>query len=269
MSSGKAEELHIEVNGGKLPCIKFGSGEKPLVLIPGLRTASIEGTGKLAVRYYKIFAKDYTVYMLDKKDKLPEKCTIRDIADDMSAAMEKLGIKDAYVFGASQGGAVAQEIAINHPELVGKLVLAVTTSRVNSTIEEAINTWIGLIKKGDVDGFTKDYMYRGYSEKYIKKYRLFLPLTLKLQKMMPTERFINLAEACLTINTYDRLGEIKCPVLVLGAEQDRVVSGEASHEIADKLGCELYMYEGLSHEAYNEAKDFNRRVYDFFAKDNA
>ena len=259
-------ETYIEVNGGKLPCIKFGNGEKPLVMIPGLRTASVEGTGKFAARYYRIFAKDCTVYILDRKDSLPENCTIRGIADDTAAAMRKLGIKDAYVFGVSQGGAVAQEIAINYPELVGKLVLAVTASRCNSTLEDAIKTWIDMISRGDVNGFTKDYMYRGYSEKYIRKYKLFLPLALKVQKMMPAERFINLSKACLTIDTYDRLGGIKCPVFVIGADCDKVVSGEASREIAEKLGCELYMYEGLSHEAYNEAKDFNHRVYDFFMK---
>ena len=38
---------------------------------------------------------------------------------------------------------------------------------------------------------------------------------------------------------------------------------KASEEIADKLGCRLYIYSHLGHAAYEEAKDFNRRVYDF------
>ena len=263
-----AAEMHIEVNGGRVPCIRFGSGEKPLVMIPGLRTSTIEGTGKFISRYYRIFTKEYTVYILDRKDNLPESCTIRGFADDIAAAMKSLGIADAYVFGASQGGMIAQELAINYPELVGKLVLAVTASRVNSTIEDAINTWVGQIQKGDIKGFTLDYTYRGFSERYIKKYKMFIPLAFKLQKMMPAERFIKLAKACLTVDTYDRLGKIKCPAFVIGGTEDRVVTGEASRDIAEKLGCEIYMYEGLSHEAYNEAKDFNQRVYDFFAKIN-
>ena len=58
---------------------------------------------------------------------------------------------------------------------------------------------------------------------------------------------------------------MKCPVLVLGGEDDKIVTGEASTEIAEKLGCECYLYPGLGHGAYEEdAKDFNQRVYDFF-----
>ena len=42
-----------------------------------------------------------------------------------------------------------------------------------------------------------------------------------------------------------------------------MVDGIASKEIAEKLGCEIYMYEKLGHAAYEEAKDFNNRVYAF------
>ena len=84
---------------------------------------------------------------------------------------------------------------------------------------------------------------------------------------MAVERFITLAKACLTCCTYDDLEKIKCPVLVLGGGKDKIVTGEASREIAEKLGCKYYIYDDLSHEAYNEAKDFNRRIYDFFAEE--
>ena len=74
-----------------------------------------------------------------------------------------------------------------------------------------------------------------------------------------------LAKACLTCNTYEDLDKIKCPVLVLGGRQDKVVTGNASEEIAAKLGCKIHMYDSLGHAAYEEAKDFNRIVYDFLS----
>ena len=43
------------------------------------------------------------------------------------------------------------------------------------------------------------------------------------------------------------------------------VSGEASLEIAERLGCEMHLYEGLGHSAYEEAPDFNQRIKEFFA----
>ena len=90
-----------------------------------------------------------------------------------------------------------------------------------------------------------------------------MPLLTILQKPKDVRRFVILAKACLTCNTYDALGKIKCPVLVLGGRQDKVVTGVASEEMAEKLGCKIHMYDRLGHALYEEAKDFNHIVYDF------
>ena len=93
-----------------------------------------------------------------------------------------------------------------------------------------------------------------------------MPLLTLLQKPKDVRRFIILAKACLTCNSYRELEKIKCPVLVIGGKEDKVVSGRASEEIAEKLGCEIYMYDDLGHATYEEAKDFNQRVINFFKK---
>ena len=50
---------------------------------------------------------------------------------------------------------------------------------------------------------------------------------------------------------------------MLGGRLDKVVGPDAAETIARRLGCDYYVYENLGHSAYEEAKDFNRRVYDF------
>ena len=84
-----------------------------------------------------------------------------------------------------------------------------------------------------------------------------------MQKPKDAHRFIILAKACLTCNTYEDLEKIQCPVFVIGGRQDKVVGSNASEEIAQKLDCKIFMYEQLGHAAYEEAKDFNKRIYDF------
>ena len=79
-------------------------------------------------------------------------------------------------------------------------------------------------------------------------------------------RFLRLAKACLTCNAYDRQKQITCPTLVLGGADDRIVTGAATLEIAEKCGCDYYLYDGLGHAAYEEAADFNARIYDFLQK---
>ena len=263
MGIGPTKEFYIDANGGRQLCITFGRGSRSLVIIPGLRLSSLKGSGTISARYYRLFSDAYTVYIFDRKEPVLPGCTIHDLAEDLAAAMERLGLRRADVLGASQGGMIAQDLAIHHPNLVGKMVLAVTASRSNPTLEDAVQSWIELLQKQDMDGFARDYMRRGFSEAYIKKYGAFLPLVFRLQKPMPAERFIILAKACLTCRAYDELEKIRCPVLVIGGGRDQVVSAEATREIAGKLRCPCHMYDELSHEAYSEAKDFNRRVYDF------
>ena len=54
----------------------------------------------------------------------------------------------------------------------------------------------------------------------------------------------------------------------MGAKQDKVVTGEASEEIAEKLGCKVHMYDELGHAAYEEASNFNQIIYDFLINKN-
>jgi pimeloyl-ACP methyl ester carboxylesterase len=49
------------------------------------------------------------------------------MADDTAAALRHLGIERADVFGYSMGGGIALQVAIRHPEVVRKLVLAAST----------------------------------------------------------------------------------------------------------------------------------------------
>ncbi len=262
----EAREFFVNITNGSVTVIRFGKGPKKMVMIPGLRLSSIVGSAKAVSWYYKLFSPEYTVYMFDRKNPVAPGCTIHDLAEDVNEVMDKLDLRNVYLFGASQGGMIAQDLAINHPDKVCKMVLGVTASRTNDTIKTVIEQWIKMARESGLSAVAKDYVYKGFSESYIRKYKLFMPFAIRMQVLMPVENFITLAKACLTCNTYDRLSEIKCPVLVLGGGRDKVVTGEASREIADKLKCECYIYSELSHEAYNEAGDFNQRIYDFFRK---
>ena len=75
--------------------------------------------------------------------------------------------------------------------------------------------------------------------------------------------YIHLAQACLTGGPHSRIKEIECPTFVLGARNDMVLTGKASEDIADALGCRLHMFEKYRHAFYDEAPDYYSRVYDF------
>ena len=130
--------------------------------------------------------------------------------------MDALEISNADILGVSQGGMIAQYLAIDRPDLVRKLVLAVTLSKNNGTVEHVIENWLALTEQGDFKALITDMTYLMYSDRYVKRYKPFLPLLTKLQTPKDPQRFIALTKACLTCNTYGELDKIKCPVFVLG-----------------------------------------------------
>ena len=259
-----AKESSLILDGMGMDYITFGSGVRPLVMIQGLNTRGIRGATWSLAYMYRMFAKDFRVYLFDRRAIVPDGITVRDIAEDIAKAMDALSISHADVLGVSQGGMIAQYLAIDRPDLVRKMVLAVTLSRNNDTVTQVVQSWIGMAEQGAMGQLISDMAQKMYSPAYVKRYRPFLPLLTLLQKPTDVPRFAILAKACLTCQTYDLLDQIRCPVLVLGGQQDAVVTGATSQEIAEKLGCPIHIYEDLGHAAYEEAKDFQQRIYDFF-----
>lgn len=256
------KEGRVPVGTSSLDWARFGSGPKTLVLLPGLSLRTVKGAGLGLAAMYRAFCKDCTVWVLDRKNEPEEGCTIRSLAADTLAAMDALGIEKADFFGVSQGGMVAQEIALARPDRVGRLVLAVTCGKTNPVLQSAVEGWLAFAQRDDWAGLVYDMMPRMYSEKYLKKYRLVLPVLARMGKPKDPVRFIRLAKACLTCDTADRLPELACPVFVLGGGADRVV-GDGAEQLARTLGCKVKIYAGLGHAAYEEAADFNRQVLDF------
>ena len=260
----KREENSIKIKGTTMDYIVFGHGTKPLVMIPGLSFNRVKGTSLLLAFLYRIYARDFRVYMFDRIEEVQEGYSVEDIAHDMAFAMKHLGITGAHILGVSQGGMIAQCLAMDYPELVDKMVLAVTLARPNDTLEFCIDSWIDMVTNDRMEEFTKDMLIKMYSGKYMKKYSFMVPLVVKLYKPKGIERFVRLAKAALDYSRYDELDKITCPVFVIGAKEDLIVTGEASVELAESLKCDIFMYEGMGHGVTQEMeKDFNKRVYQF------
>lgn len=260
-------EASIPVGNSKIDYAVFGSGTIPLVIIPGLSLRDFKGAGAGLALMYRLFAKDYRVYVIDKKSDIPEGCTVASLAEDTAAAMHTLGITDVCMLGVSLGGMIAQELAIRYPNLVKKLILGVTASRTNDTMRTVVGQWITLAGNGNFGGIVSDMLKVMYSASYVKRYGWMFPILAKFAKPKNEVRFIRLAKACLTCDTYDLLDKITCPTLILGGTDDKIVTGEASLEISKKIGCEIHMYNTLGHSAYEEATDFNERIYNFLKKE--
>ena len=247
----------------------FGQGKKNLVVLPGLSDglATVKGKALVLSAPYRAFFKDYTVYMFSRKNNMPEGYSIRDMAADQITAMRQLGMKEACVMGVSQGGMIAQYMAIDYPEMVSKLILGVTAPYANDTAQAVVKDWIAMARRGDHKALMMDTAEKMYSDKYLAANRKYFPLLAKLTKPNSYERFYRNAEAILQFDARAEASAIRCPVLILAGSEDHTVGREAAGELKKYIPeAELYVYEGLGHGAYEEGKDFYDRVLAFCSK---
>jgi len=259
----------LQIGNATMDYIRFGSGERILIMLPGLGDGlrSMKGTALPMAFMYRVFAKDFTVYAFSRKNALSQGYSTRDMAKDQAEAMEQLGIKKADIFGVSMGGMIAQHLATDYSEKVNKLILTVTSARPNPILQESIDEWVSCAKRGDHSAFMDSNLRRIYSDGYYRKNKWLAPIVGRLTKPKSYDRFYIQADACLNHNAYERLQEIKAPTLVIGGEQDKALGGEASKEIATAIpGAELRMYAQWGHGLYEEVKGFNQVVLDFLRR---
>ena len=246
---------------------RFGRGKKDLVILPGLSIQSVMGAADAVTSAYASLTEHYTVYVFDRRYDLPQSYMVRDMARDTAEAFKALGLKKVFLFGASQGGMIAQVIAVEHPELVAKLVLGSSSAHVKPEQYAVLEEWIRLAKAGDREGLYLDFGREIYPPKVYESSLDALKEAAKTVTERDLERLVILAEGTKDFNIADELGRIQCPVLAIGVFEDKVLDSDATMEIAEKLDVRpdfrLYMYIGFGHAAFDTAPDYRERILRF------
>ena len=219
--------------------------------------------------------------------------TIADMARDTAEAILSLGLSDLHLFGASQGGMIALALTIENPGLVSKLALGSTTARVPSedsvssdaslsdssadaadlsadSARDSITGWIDLAKAGDAVTLYREFGRKLYPAALFEQYKSVLEGLGNFVTADDLRRFVTIAEGTAGFDVTPSLSSITCPVLVLGSEDDQVIAPDCSREIAAGLtgaaSCELHMYDGYGHAAFDTAPDYQQRLLEFFRR---
>jgi len=290
------------VNGINIAYYVNGHGE-PLVLI-----VAIEDSQQTWFFQKPAFGKYFKVITFDsrgagKSDKPDEPYTIRQLADDTIGLMNHLGIDKAHILGISGGGRVAQEVAINYPERVKKLVLVSTDHGGEDEVTPEMQKVFGVTEHFSDEGkliagkaqcpvcheyFQKKELwehqwsahhawmlewaksmdfYRLVTQSFNKRlYKLFiLPLACLHLKLVSKEPYIRHVEGAVGHSTLDRLHLIKAPTLVIIGTGDKLIPPHSSEVMVEKIpNAKLVKFEGGSHTLTIENRGrFNKEVLDF------
>ena len=266
----KAKNKKLTFDNKIIDYIEFGKGNKNLIIIPGVGDGfkTVKGLALPFAIMYRKFAKDYKVYVFSRAREIKKGYSINDMANDLAKSMKLLNIESADIVGVSQGGMIAMDLAINHSELINKLILVVTSSRPSEIMKSSLNKWINDAKNDNYEELMLDNAKRSYTGKYLEKSLKNYKLLIKFTKPKSYERFIIQSQSCLTFDVYDDLNKINNKTYIIGARKDEVLGVEPSIELHEKIkNSELYIYEDYSHGVYEQAKDFNDRILNYLLMD--
>lgn len=170
-----------------------------------------------------------------RTSKPKEGYSITQFANDVLGLMYVLKIKRAHILGTSMGGMIAQEIAINHPEIVGKLVLCSThcggARRINPSQE--ILDMMSSRDQNLIDGiislcFTKKIVDN--NPKLVSEFKKRISKTL----IHPRSYILQL-KSVDDFDTCSRLKQIGAPTLILHGKDDLLIPVANSEIIASEI----------------------------------
>lgn len=261
----------VKTDSFSMDYFRFGHGEKTAVILPGISVQSVMRLADLVADAYKKFAESHTVYVFERRNETPDTYTVHDMARDTAEAFRALELGSVDLIGASQGGMIAMDIAIEDPDLVNKLVLCSTSSCVEAAQWQSLEEWIRLAKEGDAEGLYLKFGEAVYPREVFYQFRQSLINASKTVTADELERFIIITEGTKCHDVIEDLDKIACPVLVLGSMDDMVLGYEASFRIAehlkDKKGLMLQMYDGYGHAAYDTAPGYKENILSFLVSE--
>ena len=261
-----AKNATLSMNGKTMDYVTFGTGNQPLVIIPGLGEGleTVKGKAQLFSLSYRLLAKHYKIYVFSPINELRQGYTTRDMAADLAEAMETLNLDTAYIMGISQGGMIAQWLAVDFPERVQRLILAVTTAKPGQLARERIERWQKLSQSGNFKHLMLDIAQHSYTQKSYQKWRFLYNIMGRLGRIKDEKRIVIQSQSCLEHNSLGVLKYIHCPTLILGALEDDVIGVKGSKELEKAIsGCQLLILKHSGHALYEENKVFQEAICGF------
>ena len=205
-------------------------------------------------------------------DKPADGYTIRQMADDAAELMDAIGIGKAHVFGISMGGMIAQEVVLNHPQKVQRLVLGCTNCGPAHSVAVSAQTLarFGHIMQLPVEERIQRYWEITVTPEFMQSRADFLARIIELGMTTPTpmETFGRQFGAAQAFDTYDRLSQIKSPTLILHGNRDILVPAENAEILHEQIpGSRVRIVQGTGHCFFwEEPEEVVQEVVGFLSK---
>lgn len=163
--------------------------------------------------------------------------SIKLLADDAAALMDALEVPKANVLGFSMGGMIAQELALNYPEKVKKLVLCSTFCGARKGVLPPPQP-VPLDELETNPRRVMEFMAKTiFTEEFVRNNpQAFEDMIRRMLKApISKEAFLQQFNAILQFDTYDRLPQIGAPTLIVHGKKDILLPVENATIMAQRI----------------------------------
>ncbi len=231
---------YVRVGDVQIGYRSFGHGD-PLLMIMGFA-----GTMDLwDLQLIRKLSKEHTVIIYDNRGAGSStagtrEITIRRMAEDAAGLLKQLNYETAHILGWSMGGMIAQELALQHPSMVNKLILMGTSCN-----RRAVAETTKLLLRMDTGELLSHFFPAGWLDRYPDAIK-----DLPRPGIYPDQNIVKAqAEAMLNWpGTCERLYRIDKDTLILAGMADTILPASLSMELAGRInGSWLARYRNATH----------------------
>ena len=242
-------------------------------MLSGLSAEHANPTGlarRFELQTLKPMARHFTVYAVNRRPGLPAGSTIKDLAGHYAEAIAHEFQGPVYIQGISTGGSIAQQFAIDHPQLVRRLVLAATACRLSPHGREVQRRFAELVKEGRP---RRAYAALGPTLAATavggRAFAVMMWLFGASQRVDdPSDMLVTVAAEDV-FDASPELGRITAPTLLVAGGRDRYYSPELFRQTAERIPHgRLRLYQDKGHAGVMTHKPAIREIVDFLRASN-
>jgi 3-oxoadipate enol-lactonase len=236
----------------------------PLVLIHGLGSSSRDWEPQIDffAEYFQVISLDLRGHGKTSKPRGPYSMEM--IAEDTARLIKELGVGPVHILGISLGGMVAFQLALDYPDLVRSMVITNSTPEmVPRTFKDKIAIWqrfiivrlMGMRKMGQVlaDRFLPHPEHEELRRIFIERWA---------ENDKPA--YLEVMKSVVGWSVMDRLGDIACPTLVIGADGDYFPTADKEVYTSLIKNARLVIVKNSMHALPAEKpEEFNQLCLDF------
>ena len=257
----------IDANGQTLYYEIHGEGE-PLVCVMGLSADVLAWALQIPA-----FSASHKTIVFDNRDVGRSSMAdgpyeVADMARDALALADALGLDTFHLLGISMGGAIAQAMAIQAPERLRTLTLAVTFAAGGAYARKLSEVCGARVKQISHEQHIDELMLLNHSEDFYENpeaVAYMRGMILQNPNPQPPDAFARQLVASSRHDAREGLASLTMPTHVIGAGRDILVPVWKAEELAGLIpGAKLTIIEGAPHAASIErAEEFNSLVLGF------